>query len=64
MSRLFNLGLNQKGLGGNHKIRGASINMGSTKGKGSTTRRFVYCKQRSSNPELCINEFITLQTVP
>jgi hypothetical protein len=42
MSRLFNLGLNQKGLGGNHKIRGASINMGSTKGKGSTTRRFVY----------------------
>jgi hypothetical protein len=59
MLQLYNLGLNQKGFGGNHKIEGVSINMGCTKGRGSTTRKFIYCKKHSPNPELCINQFIT-----
>jgi surface protein len=46
-------------LGGNQKISSTAINIGSTKGIGSTTRMFNYCKQTSPNPELCINNFIT-----
>ena len=33
-------------------------NLGSTRGKGSSTRMFTYCKQNSANPSLCINKFI------
>jgi len=61
---LFNLGLNQHNLGGNHKIEGVSINIGATKGIGSSTRIFNYCRERSSNPSLCINEFITISAPP
>jgi hypothetical protein len=59
MSRLYHIGFNQKGFGGNHKIEGVSINMGNTKGRGSTTRKFIYCKQHSPHPVLCIYQFIT-----
>jgi len=55
MARLFNLGLNQKKFDGNQKIIGGSVNTGCTKGRGSTTRQLNYCKNNSSNPELCIN---------
>ena len=58
MLRLFNLGLNQKRFGGNHKIANVSINLGNTKGRGSSTRIFNYCKQRSQNPSECISQFI------
>jgi hypothetical protein len=58
-SRLFNLGFNQKHFGGNNKIAGVSINLGCTKGRGSSTRMFGYCNQRSANPSECINQFIT-----
>jgi hypothetical protein len=58
--RLFNLGLNQKHFGGNHKIANVSINLGSTKGRGSSTRMFNYCKERSANPSECINQFINV----
>jgi len=64
MPRLFNLGLNQKHFGGNNKIAAASVNMGCTKGRGSTTRMFNYCKQHSSNPSNCINEFINIPNGP
>ena len=57
---LFNLGLNQKHFGGNHKIANVSINLGSTKGRGSSTRMFNYCKERSLNPSECINQFINV----
>ena len=57
---LFNLGLNQKKFGGNHKIAAVSVKLGATKGRGSSTRMFNYCKQTSLVPSLCINEFITL----
>jgi hypothetical protein len=57
-SRLFNLGLYQKRFGGNNKIANVSINLGSTKGKGSSTRMFNYCNKRE-NYNQCINQFIT-----
>jgi len=59
-SHLFNLGLNQKHFGGNNKITGVSINLGNTKGRGSSTRMFNYCNQRSVNPSECINQFVTI----
>ena len=55
--KLFNLGLNQKRFGGNHKIAAATINLGSTKGRGSSTRMFNYCNKRESYIN-CINQFI------
>jgi hypothetical protein len=64
MPHLFNLGLNQKRLGGNNKIANASINLGNTKGRGSSTRMFNYCKHRSPNPSECINRFITIAPPP
>ncbi len=45
----FNLGLFVRGKGGNHRIANATINLGSTKGRGSSTRMFNYCKKRESN---------------
>lgn len=59
-SYLFNLGLNQKKFGGNNKIAGVSINLGATKGRGSSTRMFNYCKKTTDAPSLCINNFITI----
>ena len=58
-SHLFNLGLYQKNFLSTSKVSGAAINMGCTRGRGSTTRMLNYCNQRTSNPSLCINEFIT-----
>jgi surface protein len=63
MSRLFKFGFNQKIFGGNHKLIAPSVNMGNTKGKGSTTRRFNYCTQHSAEPSSCINQFITINSV-
>jgi titin len=60
MKPQFNLGLFVRGKGGNHKIESVTIKLGSTKGRGSSTRMFNYCNQRSANPSLCINQFITL----
>ena len=57
--KLFNLGLNQKRFGGNHKIAAATINLGSTKGRGSSTRMFNYCKKRESN-FYCLHQFIKI----
>ena len=59
-SHLFNLGLNQKHFGGNNKIAGVSINLGNTKGRGSSTRMFNYCNKRESYT-YCINQFITIR---
>lgn len=56
--KLFNLGLNQKRFGGNNKIAGVSVNLGSTKGRGSSTRMFNYCNKKESYSN-CINQFIT-----
>lgn len=58
---MFRLWINQKRFGGNNKIAGVSVNLGATKGRGSSTRMFNYCKQHSQAPSLCINQFITLR---
>jgi len=57
--KMFNLGLYQKHFLSTSKVTGPAINMGCTRGRGSTTRMFNYCTKRSPNPSLCINEFIT-----
>jgi len=59
-SHLFNLGLNQKRFGGNNKIAGVSVNLGATKGRGSSTRMFNYCNKKT-NTSVCINDFIKIQ---
>ena len=63
-SHLFNLGLFQKKFGGNNRIAGVSINLGSTKGRGSSTRMFNYCNQHSANSSECINQFINVAPTP
>ena len=59
-SHLFNLGLNQKHFGGNNKIAGVSINLGNTKGRGSSTRIFNNCNKKNSY-QSCLNQFITIR---
>ena len=56
-SHLFNLGLYQKRFGGNNKIAGVSVNLGSTKGRGSSTRMYNWCNTHSTTPSLCIKSF-------
>ena len=59
---MFSGWINQKRFGGNNKIAGVSVILGATKGRGSSTRMFNYCKQRSPAPSLCINQFITIRS--
>ena len=56
----FNSGLFVRGKGGNHRIAATTINLGSTKGRGSSTRMFNYCKKRESN-FYCLSNFITVK---
>ena len=49
-------------IGANKPIVAGTINLGSTKGRGSSTRMFNYCKTHSPNPSECINQFITVKT--
>jgi hypothetical protein len=55
----YNLGLFVRGKGGNDKIAAATINLGSTKGRGSSTRIFNYCTKKESNI-YCLNQFIKI----
>jgi hypothetical protein len=55
----YNLGLFVRGKGGNDKIAAATINLGSTKGRGSSTRIFNYCTKKESN-FYCLNQFIKI----
>ena len=56
----LNLGFNQKKFN-NSPISTAAINIGTMRGKGSTSRIFNYCTQYSKNPSLCINQFVNNQ---
>ena len=60
MYKNVNFGLFQKRFGGNNKIVAASVNLGCTRGKGSTTRMLNYCNKKTNNSE-CINKFITIK---
>jgi hypothetical protein len=59
MKQGFNLGLFVRGKGGNHRIANVTINLGSTKGRGSATRMFNYCKKKESY-NFCLNQFIKI----
>lgn len=59
-SHLFNLGLYQKKFLSTSKVTGPAINIGSTKGRGSTTRMLNYCNTKSSQFG-CINQFVTIK---
>ena len=61
-SHLFNLGLFQKKFNSTSRVTGPAINIGSTKGRGSTTRMLNWCTKHSPNPSLCINQFITVKS--
>jgi len=66
MPRL-SLGLNQRNFNGTTATSAAAINMGSMRGKASTSRMFNYCKTHSTNPSGCIKQFINItggSTVP
>ena len=60
MYKNVDFGLFQKRFGGNNKIVSASVNLGSTRGKGSSTRMLTYCNKKTNNSE-CINNFITIK---
>lgn len=57
-SYLFNLGLYQKKFLSTSQVSGGAINMGCTRGRGSTTRMLNYCNKHSVNPSLCIYNYI------
>jgi hypothetical protein len=61
-TKTFGSGLNQKRFSG--KVSTAAVKMGSTKGRGSTTRMYNYCTQHSEAPSECINEFISQAPPP
>lgn len=48
-------------IGANQPIINGTINLGCTRGAGSSTRMYNYCRQHSSAPSLCINDFINIQ---
>jgi hypothetical protein len=56
----FNLGLFQKNFLSTSRVTGPAINMGCTRGRGSTTRMFNYCNKKNSYNQ-CINKFITIK---
>ena len=47
-------------IGANQPIVTGTINLGSTKGRGSSTRMINYCNKRQSY-QSCINQFITIR---
>jgi hypothetical protein len=58
MNYKFNLGFNSRNYGSSNF--NPPIDIGSTRGAGSITRRFNWCKQHSPNPSLCIYQFINV----
>jgi hypothetical protein len=60
-SHLFNLGLYQKNFLSTSKVSGGAINIGCTRGRGSTTRMLNYCQNNSKNNSSCINQFIVIK---
>lgn len=64
MFNMNKLGFNQKNFNGTRPVTNVAVNLGATRGKGSSTRMFNYCTQTSSSPSLCINSFITVAATP
>ena len=49
-------------IGANQPISGGTLNMGSLRGRGSTTRMFNYYKKKSTNASEYINQFINIKS--
>ncbi len=47
-------------IGANQPIVAGTINLGNTKGRGSSTRMFNYCNKNESYG-YCLNQFITIR---
>ena len=47
-------------IGANQPIRDGTINLGCTRGNGSATRMYNYCRERTNNPSQCIYDFISI----
>jgi hypothetical protein len=47
-------------IGANQPIVAGTINLGNTKGRGSSTRMFNYCNKKESYG-YCLNKFITIR---
>jgi hypothetical protein len=61
--RLFKNSFYQN-IGANQPIQYGTIKLGSTKGRGSSTRMLNYCKEHSKDPGECINQFIYVAPPP
>ena len=60
--RLYKKGF-YSNIGANQPILGGTINIGCTRGRGSTTRMFNYCQSHSANPSVCINQFVDVKNI-
>jgi len=60
MGGIGSLGFYVKRLQANNLLSGGAINIGSTTGIGSSTRKYQYCKQRTNNQSFCLNKIITV----
>lgn len=60
-SHLFNFGLgNVKSISKNND---EVVIIGSSRGRGGSVRTFNHCKNNSSNPSLCINQFLYIKNI-
>jgi len=48
---------------GTRSVNGPLVNLGATRGKGSSTRMLNHCKSNSENPSDCVNQVLT-NTIP
>jgi len=48
-------------IGANQPIKASTINLGCTRGNGSATRMYNYCREHSKTSSLCINQFINVK---
>ena len=58
------LGFNQKKFNSTSKVTAAAVNLGSTRGIGSTNRIFNFCVARTSNPQFCFNQIFSIPPPP
>ena len=58
------LGFNQKNFNSTSRVTAAAVNLGSTRGIGSTTRIFNFCVARTGNPQFCLSQIFSIPPSP
>lgn len=58
------LGFNQKKINSTSSVTAAAVNLGSTRGIGSTTRIFNFCVARTGNSQFCLNQIFSILPPP